>query len=64
MSKRWPNGEVPYVIEDAFDDNFRVINMAIIIVIAIIIILLSHVWTITLWSDNASVFNIPQTYPD
>ena len=44
MSKRWPNGEVPYVIEDAFDDNFRVITMAIIIIIiAIIIILLSHV---------------------
>ena len=24
VSKRWPNGEVPYVIEDAFDDAFRV----------------------------------------
>ena len=43
MSKRWPNGEVPYVIEDAFDDNFRVITTATIIIIAIIIILLSHV---------------------
>ena len=43
MSKRWPNGEVPYVIEDAFDDNFRVITMATIIIIAIIIIILSHV---------------------
>ena len=41
MSKRWPNGEVPYVIEDAFDDNFRVINMAIII------ILFTYVSTIT-----------------
>ena len=24
VSKRWPNGEVPYVLEDAFDENFRV----------------------------------------
>ena len=47
MSKRWPNGEVPYVIEDAFDDNFRVINMAIIIITAIIIILLPYVSIIT-----------------
>ena len=47
MSKRWPNGEVPYVIEDAFDDNFRVITMAIIITIAIIIILFTYVSIIT-----------------
>ena len=24
VSKRWPNGEVPYILEDAFDENFRV----------------------------------------
>ena len=24
VSKRWPNGEVPYVLEEAFDDKFRV----------------------------------------
>ena len=47
MSKRWPNGEVPYVIEDAFDDNFRVITMAITITIAIIIILLPYLSIIT-----------------
>ena len=47
MSKRWPNGEVPYVIEDAFDDNFRVITMAMTIIIAIITILLPYVSTIT-----------------
>ena len=47
MSKRWPNGEVPYVIEDAFDDNFRVITMTIVIIIAIIIISLPYVSTIT-----------------
>jgi len=28
VSKRWPNGEVPYVIEDAFDDAFRAIIAA------------------------------------
>ena len=47
MSKRWPNGEVPYVIEDAFDDNFRVITMAMIIIITIITIFLPYVSTIT-----------------
>ena len=47
VSKRWPNGEVPYVIEDAFDDNFRVITMAMTIIIAIITILLPYVSTIT-----------------
>ena len=24
VSKRWPNGVVPYILEDAFDENFRV----------------------------------------
>ena len=27
VSKRWPNGEVPYVLEDAFDENFRVCSL-------------------------------------
>merc|ERR550519_2349163 len=28
VSKRWPNGEVPYILEDAFDENFRAIIAA------------------------------------
>merc|ERR1712172_267047 len=28
VSKRWPNGEVPYILEDAFDEKFRAIIAA------------------------------------
>jgi len=28
VSKRWPNGVVPYILEDAFDENFRAIIAA------------------------------------
>ena len=31
VSRHWPNGEVPYIIEEDFDDDFRVRQLIMIV---------------------------------
>ena len=31
VSRHWPNGEVPYILEDDFDDDFRVRQLIMIV---------------------------------
>ena len=31
VSRHWPNGEVPYILEEDFDDDFRVRQLIMIV---------------------------------